>query len=256
MTEYEQPARIPPVRRQIVVLTPPAVAFEAFTAHIGAWWPLVSHSVHGAQSTVDFVSGVLVEDSPDGRSVWGSVVEWVPPHRFRMTWHPGVDVSEATDVCVRFDEVGDGSQTLVTLEHSNWERRATPLATRNGYVSGWLVPLGCYESYANAVEPAPTDASEVWLALSHAPGADAPADRDVYAHPRFRDHFGFVSELHDEGVLVGAGPLEGHAGHGMTVIRTTAVRTADYVRRAQEDPSVATGLLQVDISVWAVRLSA
>ncbi|HEY1487912.1 MAG TPA: SRPBCC domain-containing protein, partial [Micromonosporaceae bacterium] len=236
-------AELPPVRRQIVVPVAPEVAFAAFTADIGAWWPLASHSVHGAKSSVAFIDGDLVEESPDGREVWGSVLEWTPPQRLRMTWHAGSTVDRATEVSVRFDEAGTG--TLVTLEHSGWERLADPTGSRSSYATGWIAVLHGFESYGGAPE-APVGDEAIWLALSHTPGVDAPADGDVLADPRIRQHFGFVSELQREGVLVGAGPIEGRTGHGMTVIRTTPDRVADDVRRAQDDdPSVAGGLLQV-----------
>jgi uncharacterized protein YndB with AHSA1/START domain len=98
-----------PVRRQIVVPVAQPVAFEAFTDDIGAWWPMARHSVYGEESTVSFVNGQLVEVSPERPSVWGTVLDWDPPRRFRMTWHAGTDPANATEICVRFDEVGSHS---------------------------------------------------------------------------------------------------------------------------------------------------
>jgi uncharacterized protein YndB with AHSA1/START domain len=244
-----------PVRRQIVVPTGPAVAFDAFTADIAAWWPLDGFSVFGAKNTVAFVDGELVETSPDGRSVWGSVLEWAPPRRLRITWHPGTDPGRATEVAVRFDEIGDGSRTLVTLEHTGWERLADPFGTRGEYAGGWRTVLGRFGERWPADDP--SDHGDVWLALSHTPGPDAPADKDVFSDPRLREHFSFVSGLLADGVLVAAGPIEGRTGHGMTVVRVAAAEAADLVRRAQnDDQSVAGGLLDVDIAVWAVALAA
>ncbi len=46
------------------------------------------------------------------------------------------------------------------------------------------------------------------------------------------------------------------AGRGMTIIRVPAA-AAYYVRPAHDDdPSVAAGLLQVDVDLWGVRLTS
>ena len=42
----------------------------------------------------------------------------------------------------------------------------------------------------------------------------------------------------------------------MTIIRVPAPAAADYVRAAQDDPSVAGGLLQVHVDVWDVRMAS
>jgi len=266
--------RIPPVRRQVVVPVPPDVAFTAWTAEIGAWWPLgKGHSVYGENGTVAFVDGRLVEQSPDGTAVWGSVVEWSPPDLLRVTWHPGRDATDHTDVTVRFAAVGDGTRTLVTLEHSGWERLADPYAARDDYADGWLTVIGEYALHAERTEPGVTVAGvdgadstgavgsgadeTVWLALSHTPSVSAPADGNVFEHPLFGQHVRFVLGLQAAGLLVGAGPILGRPGHGMTIIRVPAPDAADYVRAAQDDdPSVAGGLLQVDVDVWSVRMSS
>ncbi|HEY7175121.1 MAG TPA: hypothetical protein VH442_09405 [Micromonosporaceae bacterium] len=42
----------------------------------------------------------------------------------------------------------------------------------------------------------------------------------------------------------------------MTVIRVAPEEVAAYVSRVQRDPSVVSGLLDVEITEWAVRLTA
>ncbi|OLB65885.1 MAG: hypothetical protein AUI10_04955 [Actinobacteria bacterium 13_2_20CM_2_72_6] len=82
------------------------VAFAAFTSEIGSWWPVgAGHSVYGDWSTgtVAFRDGQLVESGPSGATaVWGTVLDWEPPHRVRLTWHPGSDPAKASEVEVTF----------------------------------------------------------------------------------------------------------------------------------------------------------
>src|SRR5437773_8006644 len=91
---------LPPIRRQVVVPTGADVAFEVFTADIGRWGPVgAGFSVYGDWSaapggTVAFRDGKVVESGPEGaEAVWGSVLDWEPPRRIRLTWHPGEVVS-------------------------------------------------------------------------------------------------------------------------------------------------------------------
>lgn len=138
-----------PVRREVVVPVGAERAFTLFTDQIGAWWPIGDvYSVFGAGATVSFRDGVLVEVAPDGReAVWGEVLDWRPPNRFRITWHPGRDATAATEVTVSFMEQ-DG-QTTVVLEHSGWERLASPEA-RASYDTGWVFVLGQFESHCRS----------------------------------------------------------------------------------------------------------
>ena len=39
---------MPPIRREVLVNADPATAFDVFTTRLGRWWPLATHSVHGA----------------------------------------------------------------------------------------------------------------------------------------------------------------------------------------------------------------
>lgn len=86
-----------PVRREVVVPVGAERAFELFTDQIGAWWPIGErYSVFGAGATVSFRDGALIEVAPDGReAVWGEVLDWQPPNRLRITWHPGRDATAA-----------------------------------------------------------------------------------------------------------------------------------------------------------------
>ena len=52
--ENVSPGAVAPVRREIRVACDVDTAFELFTAHIGTWWPLGTHSVFGARASVAF----------------------------------------------------------------------------------------------------------------------------------------------------------------------------------------------------------
>jgi uncharacterized protein YciI len=244
---------LPPIRRQIVVAAKPEVAFEVFTEEIGQWWPLATHSVFGGDADVVFHDGRLVERDPGGaESVWGSVLDWEPPRGFRITWHPGSDPDQATEVEVAFVPVADG-RTLVTLEHRGWERLPDPTATRTEYGNGWPKVLGRYVERFGAAADA--DEDQVWLALLHTPGPAVGGPLEVFAHPDFAEHLAFLRRLREDGVLVAAGPFPA-SGEGMTVVKVAPDAVADYVRRAQEDDlSVARGVLQVRARPWQVVLT-
>lgn len=57
----------PPIRREILVDTNPATAFEVFTDDIGRWWPVTEHSVYGAGGTV--AAGPLTDEEGAGMTV-------------------------------------------------------------------------------------------------------------------------------------------------------------------------------------------
>ena len=85
------PTVVPAIVKTVTVPLDPAAAFELFTARMGDWWPLRSHSVGGAGSQgVVLGPTAAVETLPDGSTAtWGEVLAWQPPVRLSMTWHPG-----------------------------------------------------------------------------------------------------------------------------------------------------------------------
>lgn len=137
---------IAPVRREVLVRTDLYTAFATFTTQIGAWWPLDRFSVHGADATVAFEDGRLVERLGSAADVWGEVLDWEPPHRLRLTWHPGRPEGSATEITVRF--VAEGEQVRVVLEHVGWERLDDPDASRASYHDGWPLVLSGYAVHA------------------------------------------------------------------------------------------------------------
>ena len=136
---------VPPVRREIVVPAPPAIAFDVFTHAVDTWWPVASHSVHGAAAHVAFRDGEIVESAPgEDECSWGTVLTWEPPARLAFTWHPGRGPDRASRVEVTFEAVQAG--TAVRLVHSGWESFADPIAARERYDQGWPVVLGAYSA--------------------------------------------------------------------------------------------------------------
>jgi uncharacterized protein YndB with AHSA1/START domain len=141
------------VRKSLVVKCSPERAFQVFTAEIGSWWPLQRYSIGEDKITeVVFeqkVGGRIFERHSDGgEGEWGRVLEWDPPHRFVMSWYPGSDAAEATELEIRFAAQDDGAR--VELEHRGWEILGGQAAeTRNSYDGGWNGVLGDFESAAN-----------------------------------------------------------------------------------------------------------
>jgi uncharacterized protein YndB with AHSA1/START domain/uncharacterized protein YciI len=244
---------LPPLRRQIVVPAGPQTAFDVFTEKIGDWWPVHRHSVYGARASAAFRDGRLVETGPDGdESVWGQVLDWEPPHRLRLTWHPGHAAERASEVEVTFVPVAD-ALTLVTVEHRNWEHVGDPAAARKEYGNGWPAVLASYASSAASGPAAASAPDPVWLVLSY---TTAPGVTDPFARPEFRGHPAFLERLREQGVLVAAGPFPA-SGAGMTVVRLPDPgAVAGLIESAYaDDGSVTGGVLEVQVRPWVVMVT-
>jgi len=144
---------LPPVEHRVRVALPPDAAFELFTRGIARWWPWRSHSCFG-EAALDVVfepraGGDVVEVSRHGeRAVWGRLSVWDPPRRFAMSWHPGLDVREATHLRVEFTALADGG-TEVLVHHGDWEARGAAAAEkRRQYDGGWPVTLAAFAACA------------------------------------------------------------------------------------------------------------
>lgn len=147
-----------PIIRTAVVARSVEDAFAIFTDRIGAWWPLPTHSIFQANAGgVHFADGQLVERSTDGQEhLWGEVLEWAPPSRLVMTWHPGAEPEAdgsmtAGRVTVTFTPEGAG--TRVELQHDGWEAYGeAALVRRRGYAgpSAWGHVL---DHFADGAEP-------------------------------------------------------------------------------------------------------
>jgi uncharacterized protein YndB with AHSA1/START domain len=152
--ELVQAVKIEPVRKQLKVSLPVESAFELFTAGIGKWWPLTTHSVGEEQAKTcvfeGWIGGRIIEVLKNGsQSEWGRVVAWEPFHKVVFQWYPGREPDTAQEVTVTFSEVPDGS--LVELVHTGWETLGdAALTKRNGYESGWDYVLAKYVATANS----------------------------------------------------------------------------------------------------------
>lgn len=275
-------AGVAPLRREVRVRCDADTAFELFTAHLGSWWPLGSHSVFGAEGSVAFEDGVVVERKGSDTAVWGTVLRWDRPTGFAMTWHPGQGAERATEVAVAF--APDGDHTLVTLTHTGWERLAEPQRVRDEYEQGWPVVLAGFEGRLAAGTVPEVDRSadrhdrpDRWFALEHRPGPLLADGGSVFAHPLFAEHVAFLDRLADRGWLVAAGPVDAAAGTGMAVVRVPAgagveapagadvevpagagveAREVDVETLARtDDGSVRRGLLTVTVRPWDVRFT-
>ncbi len=150
-------AGLEPVVKHLTVPGDPAAVFDLFTARMGEWWPLISHSVTEEDAVgVRFEPGVgggifeLVRDGSEHE--WGRVTAWQPGARVGFTWYPGVPSGEATHVEVTFDAIPEG--TAVTLRHSGWEARGEKAAAvRHGYGPGWDYVLARIPGAVPAIEP-------------------------------------------------------------------------------------------------------
>ncbi len=137
---------IEPLRLSYEIACPPEHAFAVWTTRLSAWWPK-GHSASGDPDTVvtlePRLGGRIFERTPDGVEIdWGEITLWSPPSRLRYLWHITRDRSDATDVDLRFVDIG-GGRTRLDIVHAGWDRLgAEGTAWRNANTNGWnsLIP--------------------------------------------------------------------------------------------------------------------
>ena len=156
------------VNKTLTVSASPEKAFDAFTAGIGEWWPLETHSFGGDrhdQFTLEGqTGGRLYETFSDGTEhVIGEVVAYDRPRHVAFTWTqpswPG-----STRIDVRFTPAGQGSVngagsgepvvgTQVDLTHTGWDDLGS--AGEDAFASynqGWDTVFGRhFAEYVEAV---------------------------------------------------------------------------------------------------------
>jgi uncharacterized protein YndB with AHSA1/START domain len=139
-------APLPPVALAVEVPLAPDDAFALFVDEIGAWWPLGTHSLGGAETRAcrfdAHVGGQLYEvvGEREERRAWGRVLAFDRPRRIVFSWHLDRPEETAQEVEVRFAATADG--TRVELEHRGWERLADGATQRGYYEQGWKEVLG------------------------------------------------------------------------------------------------------------------
>ena len=116
---------IEPLRIAFEVDCAPAHAFDLWTQRASSWWP-TQHTVTadpGVRVVFEArVGGRVFERTPAGDEVdWGEITVWEPPRRLGYSWFIRTDRADATDVEIRFKELGD-HRTRVEIVHRGWER--------------------------------------------------------------------------------------------------------------------------------------
>jgi uncharacterized protein YndB with AHSA1/START domain len=137
------------VRKTVTVDCVVEEAFRVFTTDAMSWWPIDSHTLHGA-AVKEIVfegreGGEVYELTADGeKGHWATVIAWDPPSRIVLAWNILEREAVPTEVDVRF--VAEGESTRVELEHRGWEAIAEEAAEKRGsYDTGWDYILGIYE---------------------------------------------------------------------------------------------------------------
>ncbi len=140
------------ISHQVVVEAGPSGAFDAFTAHLGAWWPLAytfSEASFADAAIEPTVGGVWYERTRAGEKLsWGEVRAYAPGERIVLAFGIGPDRrpapnDAASEVEVRFSADGQG-RTRVEVEHRGFERHGAGAETlRAGMDSaqGWPLIL-------------------------------------------------------------------------------------------------------------------
>jgi uncharacterized protein YndB with AHSA1/START domain len=128
------------VRVSIDVAVSPAVAFEAFTAEIDAWWGrgprfrfLAPYA--GTLRLEPGLGGRLLHeaDAPPRVFVVGRILAWEPPRRLGLTWRlPNFAPDQVTRVEIVFDPIEAG--TRVTVAHDGWDGLPLGHPARHGQV--------------------------------------------------------------------------------------------------------------------------
>ncbi len=161
-------SELEPVRKSIVVDTDPERAFNLFTEGFDSWWPRSHHIGKSPMKRAvieGFTGGRCYTVQEDGTDCpWGQILVWEPPRRFVMAWQIThewgyqPDLSQSSEVDVRFIPTGDGA-TRVELEHRNLERHGAGGETMRTSVNGqggWSTLL---EFYAKRVSEAKAGAA-------------------------------------------------------------------------------------------------
>jgi hypothetical protein len=140
---------IQPLRIAFDVACDQQHAFSVWTEHASAWWPKVHTVSRQPDLQIVFeprVGGRIFERSRIGQEhEWGEITVWDPPRRLAYLWRIATERSNATDVEIRFLEMGPAT-TRVEVEHGGWDRLgpATGQSWRESNQDGWDGTLPAY----------------------------------------------------------------------------------------------------------------
>jgi hypothetical protein len=140
---------IEPLRFTFVVACGTDHAFNTWTERAAAWWPRQHTMAQEEVAEIVFephVGGRIFERTrAGGENEWGEVTIYDRPRRIAYLWFIAADRSDATEVEIRFVEVG-ARQTRVEIEHRGWERLGPERgpAWRDVNQGGWDGVLPCY----------------------------------------------------------------------------------------------------------------
>lgn len=152
-----------PVSRTAEVPVSPLDAFELFTSHISLWWPLELFSIRGADAETCIFElwegGDIFELAKNSERLrWGRVLEFVPPHHFVASWHPGRNEETAQRLQVSFKPTREGGSEIHLL-HDGWEALGDGAAEiREKYDRGWDTVLAPYLKLAREESRRPAGA--------------------------------------------------------------------------------------------------
>lgn len=93
--------------------------------------------------------------------------------------------------------------------------------------------------------------------LAHSPGPAWDHSLPYPEQPNVMEHIGFMQSLDQRGLLVLGGPYDEIAPHqpvGMAIIEADDLAAARAL--AEEDPSLALGLVTVSVRAWRPRMGS
>ncbi len=95
---------------------------------------------------------------------------------------------------------------------------------------------------------------DIRYVMIHTPGPNWKAGVPAFEQEGLRQHVEHFQELHAAGKLAMGGPFLDAASGGM-MIPEANLAEAEIVEFANADPTVASGLLKVEVRQWFVKLT-
>jgi uncharacterized protein YciI len=97
-----------------------------------------------------------------------------------------------------------------------------------------------------------------YFVVFHSPGPNWVDGTPYNEQPSFKEHVAYISDCHDKGKIVLSGPfmktLGGLSGTlasgGMAIFR--AANLEEATKLGMDDPTVRSGMLNVDVKIWWV----